>query len=267
MRTVFFCLLFLAFVPEAKAEFFLHTALHFPRDLACLEAAYPGLITGVGLEEGSIWLRLQTGERLLYSSPEPSLRDSDGALHNPTLQETMLLAYPALLPADTPLIDAGRDRSAALFMALYVPIADGAQQRTVDTPMLEPMEFMGESILFASAYGAVEALKRVEAEAKAMLIEHPELAEYFTPLGGAYYYRNIVGTTRKSAHSYGIAIDLHVKKSAYWRWGPLPATPYPMEIVHIFERNGFIWGGRWQHYDTMHFEYRPELLCGVNTAE
>jgi hypothetical protein len=28
----------------------------------------------------------------------------------------------------------------------------------------------------------------------------------------------------------------------------------------VFEQHGFIWGGRWAHYDTMHFEYRPELL-------
>jgi hypothetical protein len=33
----------------------------------------------------------------------------------------------------------------------------------------------------------------------------------------------------------------------------------PQEIVDIFERHGFIWGGKWYHYDTMHFEYRPEL--------
>ena len=32
------------------------------------------------------------------------------------------------------------------------------------------------------------------------------------------------------------------------------------KIVEIFERHGFIWGGKWYHYDTMHFEYRPELL-------
>ena len=42
------------------------------------------------------------------------------------------------------------------------------------------------------------------------------------------------------------------------------AIPYrnkiPMEIVDIFEKHGFIWGGKWYHYDTMHFEYRPELL-------
>jgi hypothetical protein len=30
--------------------------------------------------------------------------------------------------------------------------------------------------------------------------------------------------------------------------------------VEVFERHGFIWGGKWNHYDTMHFEYRPELL-------
>jgi hypothetical protein len=30
--------------------------------------------------------------------------------------------------------------------------------------------------------------------------------------------------------------------------------------VDIFERHGFIWGGKWGHFDTMHFEYRPELL-------
>jgi hypothetical protein len=33
-----------------------------------------------------------------------------------------------------------------------------------------------------------------------------------------------------------------------------------MKIVDVFEKHGFIWGGKWYHYDTMHFEYRPELL-------
>ncbi|TMJ49392.1 MAG: M15 family metallopeptidase, partial [Alphaproteobacteria bacterium] len=35
----------------------------------------------------------------------------------------------------------------------------------------------------------------------------------------------------------------------------------PIELVEIFERHGFIWGGKWSHYDTMHFEYRPELVA------
>jgi len=35
----------------------------------------------------------------------------------------------------------------------------------------------------------------------------------------------------------------------------------PQAIVDIFERYGFIWDGKWYHYDTMRFEYRPELLA------
>ena len=30
-----------------------------------------------------------------------------------------------------------------------------------------------------------------------------------------------------------------------------------LKILH-----GFIWGGKWYHYDTMHFEFRPELVWG-----
>jgi peptidoglycan LD-endopeptidase CwlK len=37
----------------------------------------------------------------------------------------------------------------------------------------------------------------------------------------------------------------------------------PFEIVSIFEKHGFIWGGKWYHYDTMHFEYRPELFLAA----
>jgi hypothetical protein len=31
-------------------------------------------------------------------------------------------------------------------------------------------------------------------------------------------------------------------------------------VIRIFEEEGFIWGGKWAMYDTMHFEYHPELL-------
>ena len=50
-----------------------------------------------------------------------------------------------------------------------------------------------------------------------------------------------------------------------WTKGPRDG-PYrlrnriPMEIVEVFEKHGFIWGGKWYHYDTMHFEYRPEII-------
>ena len=74
--------------------------------------------------------------------------------------------------------------------------------------------------------------------------------------------------------SYGIAIDINTEYSNYWLWtnqgaGELDTLKYenriPREIVEIFERHGFIWGGHWYHYDTMHFEYRPEILGWVNS--
>ena len=37
----------------------------------------------------------------------------------------------------------------------------------------------------------------------------------------------------------------------------------PAEIIQVFERHGFISGARWYHFDTMHFEFRPELLWGM----
>jgi hypothetical protein len=69
-------------------------------------------------------------------------------------------------------------------------------------------------------------------------------------------------------HAYGAAIDINTRFADYWRWVSDDRTPIrwrnrvPIQIVRIFEKHGFIWGGYWYHFDTMHFEYRPELLSG-----
>ena len=68
-----------------------------------------------------------------------------------------------------------------------------------------------------------------------------------------------------SMHGYAAAIDLNLKVRDDRLWAgkgkTIPCNNWmPREIVDIFERHGFIWGGEWCHYDTMHFEYRPELV-------
>lgn len=35
---------------------------------------------------------------------------------------------------------------------------------------------------------------------------------------------------------------------------------FPEEVINVFASEGFIWGGHWNHFDTMHFEYRPEFF-------
>ena len=88
------------------------------------------------------------------------------------------------------------------------------------------------------------------------------------PLAGGYNCRAIAGTVRLSAHATASAIDLPVTHADYWRWTKPNASnryayrnSFPPEVVRVFEKHGFIWGGKWYHYDTMHFEYRPEILA------
>jgi len=93
---------------------------------------------------------------------------------------------------------------------------------------------------------------------------HPDV---FKTVGGSFNWRNISGTDRLSVHSYGAAIDLNTELGGYWVWSGSKAgsvgnyhSGIPREVVAEFERYGFIWGGKWHHYDGMHFEYRPELV-------
>jgi hypothetical protein len=91
----------------------------------------------------------------------------------------------------------------------------------------------------------------------------------------AYNWRLIDGTTRKSFHSLGIALDLIPKKitgEIFWSWARdknpdgWMLTPLsrrwlpPARVVEIFESEGFIWGGKWGIWDNMHFEFHPELI-------
>jgi len=122
-----------------------------------------------------------------------------------------------------------------------------------------------------------EAVGRVDRAVKALSLQDAAAAAFIREIGslGGYNWRDIRGTQRISYHSWGLAIDVTPKKlgskSIFWewernrnpdwmlvpaarRWGP------PEAVVRAFEREGFIWGGTWDLYDGMHFEYRPELL-------
>jgi hypothetical protein len=109
----------------------------------------------------------------------------------------------------------------------------------------------------------------------ALIRGKPELRPYLFPLGGSLNWRSIAGTSRPSPHGWAIAIDLNPQYGACWRWQKSPSVAsilnrrrsYPGEIVKIFEAQGFIWGGKWSHYDFMHFEYRPELLVKTPPAD
>lgn len=167
---------------------------------------------------------------------------------------------PYRLPEKAPeyLEDAGRSRSEALFKKMY-----GASESAVRKNLVN-VDWFGQNVTFSSINGAADSLKAVRDE----IAKYPELRPILKS-SGTFYWRTVRGSKRQSAHSYGIAIDVGVDKADYWQWNAktneeLSKFRYnnrmPLKLVEIFERHGFIWGGAWYHYDTMHFEFRPEIL-------
>ncbi|CDZ53098.1 M15 family metallopeptidase [Neorhizobium galegae] len=163
-------------------------------------------------------------------------------------------------PVDT---DPGRVRSDELMKRLYGASANAVQSSLV------PVAWFGETLRVTSRNGVDKALAAVRDE----LAADPALKTYLTPSAGVFNWRKVAGQANLSVHSFGAAIDLNTKHADYWLWSggkpgnvPKYKNRFPMRIVAAFERHGFIWGGRWYHYDTMHFEYRPELLAIAGAA-
>lgn len=75
----------------------------------------------------------------------------------------------------------------------------------------------------------------------------PKLIDF----GGGYYVRPKRSSGNEySTHSWGIALDFNVKNN---QMGMRPEMD--MRIVDVFEKAGFVWGGRWKKPDGMHFQY------------
>ncbi|HTV71693.1 MAG TPA: M15 family metallopeptidase [Rhizobiaceae bacterium] len=225
-----------------------------------LVAAYPDVI--VGYDDTA--LILNNGVRLPLSDGRTD-KTPDELLDEPDIGDMFAFPYPADAPAGQPPrdFDPGRIRVEPLFRALY-----GDCQKEEMWSRMRSIAWVpahgGGTVSITTMNGADKALEAVSQE----LDKLPKaFGKYLVPLGGTYNCRLIAGTSRMSMHAYGAAIDLNTKYSAYWRWQKPGAdglykwtNQIPPEIVAIFEKHGFVWGGRWYHFDTMHFEYRPELV-------
>ena len=67
--------------------------------------------------------------------------------------------------------------------------------------------------------------------------------------GGCFVPRFIAGTTTLSNHAFGLAFDLNVPENQRGTVGQINR-----QVVSIFEKWGFTWGGTWHFTDPMHFE-------------
>jgi hypothetical protein len=189
----------------------------------------------------------------------------DALLNAPSIRDQFAIPYPlgTQLKMPAPDEDPGRIRNAAFFTKMYGDCRTGEVKKRFE-PVAWLPRYGGGILLATGINGVADRLAEVSHDLEAL---PQSTMKYLIPSAGIYNCRPIADTERLSVHSYGAAIDISARYSDYWLWtqkktGQFPwVNRIPLAIVDIFERHGFIWGGKWYHFDTMHFEYRPELIA------
>jgi hypothetical protein len=222
--------------------------------------SYPNFISGYA----NNYLVFKDGTKLRWDDGIKN-KSRQELLDNPDLKDMFNQKYPTgkLINPPGQNFDPGRIRNLPFFEKIY-----GSTQKQVEKNLTEITwcpKLVGQKITVTKINGVDKQLMLISKE----LDEHPELKKYLTNIGGTFTWRNIAGTNRHSMHSYGMTIDINTKYSDYWQWACKCTNEnvtikyqnrIPQFIVDTFEKYGFIWGGKWYHFDTMHFEYRPELI-------
>jgi hypothetical protein len=236
-----------------------------PAEVKKLMAAYPTRI----LDFSNNYVVFRDSSRLLFDDGKH--KTAEDLLKNPDIQDMFFYPYPkGKIQNPEKFQDAGRIRNDDFFKKMYGETAVEVQKHLVE--MVWCPKLVNRKLRISAINGVDKQLAAISAE----LDEHPEWKDYLKS-AGTFNWRTVRGGKRLSGHSFGIAIDLNTAHSNYWQWD-CNCTPenvdlayknkIPQGIVDVFEKHGFIWGGKWYHYDTMHFEYRPELLsCNVSEAK
>jgi hypothetical protein len=193
-----------------------------------------------------------------------SKKTFDDLLNRPSIVDQFAIRYRLGPQATAPSVDEdpGRIRNEEFFRKMY---GDCRKGEVAD--QLRPVAWLphrgGGTILATRVNGVADKLEQISAELEKL---PPSTTRYAAPSAGAYNCRKIAASNLVSMHSYGAAIDLNDKSGDYWLWNEKRDGTFtwrnriPQQIVDIFERFGFIWGGKWYHFDTFHFEYRPEII-------
>lgn len=234
-----------------------------PEGLQRLLKAYPNQFKSAS-ENELVW---QDGSTMVFDDGKKNKTHQE-LLDSPDLEDQLSQVYPKGSKYDKPAKnhDPGRIRYEAFLKKMYGQSAVEVQKNL--TTVIWLPKTLKVRLSVTKINDVHLKLKAVSEELDAL----PHLHKYLKAPGGTFNWRNIAGTKRLSAHSFGMTIDINVAHSHYWQNEAGSANEnfnlsyknsIPLEIVEIFEKHGFIWGGKWYHYDTMHFEYRPELLVDL----
>ncbi len=162
--------------------------------------------------------------------------------------------------------DPGQIRSQAFLRAAY---GDNLHQVKRGTTMVE---WFGTQIRFSARHGAADALRRVRDQLRQLPAKYHNVLK--NP-ARTLDWVNVPGIEQLSVHAFAFAIDLNPAIRDHWRQnrvGPRRKNiryrnRMPPAIVTVFERHGFVWGGKWYRFSTSHFEYRPAMIAIARLAE
>ncbi len=230
-------------------------------DIVCAECeklikVYPDFISSIE-NNYLIW---KDGTKMFFDDGKK--KSFEQLIDKPDIQDMFFFTYSTGI-IDTPKInfDPGRIRNEEFFKKMY------GNNKTEVYNNLETVIWLPNTLNKKIKVSKINGISQKIQAISNQLDSLPHLHKYIDNMGGTFNWRKISGTQRLSAHSFGIAIDINVNHSNYWKWTKRKQddiiyykNKIPLELIEIFEKHGFIWGGRWYHYDSMHFEYRPELL-------
>jgi len=250
--------------------------------LRALAAAYPDRISAVEFYDGD-WTVLVYNERFYFSEGRllpASLRDKMSE-YAPMPFYNYLKELPPWVPPTEEESARMREqeryresrqvkRSSHFFDTLW-----RARSHDEAWDRVKQIRFLGHQILVH--YSILSELSLVEEQILRVSKTNAAVRQWINNINTieSWNWRNIASGGNRSYHAYGAALDFLPKSlgglETYWLWTSrnFPdwwAVPYsgrfhpPEEVIAAFESFGFIWGGKWRFYDTMHFEYRPEIL-------
>lgn len=230
------------------------------QDLLVLMLAYPQYITSVEkTDDNHVYIVMKSSKKILYDDKKE--KNFEGKLNNPDLQDMMEQKYPLGMVSKLmeKNFDPGRVRVYPLLQEVY-----GGTKGSIEKNLTNAHTSYG-SFRFNKANRAAEELKAAICEIIPIAEKNRKVKAAILPSSGTFNYRLIAGTGRLSPHSFGTAIDLARDKRDYWQWasnaeGEKRLLSYPREVVEVFEKHNFVWGGKWNHFDILHFEYRPEII-------
>jgi D-alanyl-D-alanine carboxypeptidase-like protein len=224
--------------------------------LDVLVRAYPEFLAS---HDGEV-LVWKDGTRMPISDGR-SNKSFEEKLRHPSILDQLSIRYvrgPLVKPPGLE-DDPGRFRNTVFFDKMYGDCSKGEVQSKLKKIAWLPKSG-GGFVQITTVNSVADRLRSISDELDGL---QPELKKFAFPTAGTFNCRTVKDTGNRSMHAGGAAIDLNTKFADYWLWTTPKATyrnSVPFEIVEIFERHGFIWGGKWGHFDTMHYEYRPELL-------